>query len=68
MAREKHIHLMFEINEGERAFVELKTENKTKDQLIDEAKQVLIDNGCYIECFVGFYSETEAKMMGLDTY
>ena len=64
----KWIDLMFEIEEGECVFVELKTEEKTRRELIDEAKQVLKDNGCKTRRFLGFYTEEEAEMMGLDTY
>lgn len=68
MAKAKWIDLMFEVDEGEQVFVELKTESKTKRELIDEAKQVLKDNGFHRNRFLGFYTEEEAEAIGLDTY
>ena len=68
MAKAKWIDLMFEVDDGEQVFVELKTENKTKRELIDEAKAILIDNEFEVMRFCGFYTEEEAEMMGLDTY
>ena len=68
MAKAKWIDLMFEIDDGEQVFVELKTESKTKRELIDEAKQVLKDNGFHRSRFLGFYTEEEAEAIGLDTY
>ena len=68
MAKAKWIDLMFEVDNGERVFVELKNENKTIRELIDEAKAILIDNGFEEMRFCGFYTEEEAEAMGLDTY
>jgi hypothetical protein len=68
MAKAKWIDLMFEVDDGEQVFVELKTESKTKRELIDEAKQVLKDNDFHKLRFLGFYTEEEAEAIGLDTY
>lgn len=68
MAKAKWIDLMFEVDDGEQVFVELKTENKTKRELIDEAKAILIDNEFEVMRFCGFHTEEEAEAMGLDTY
>lgn len=68
MKKAKWIDLMFEVDDGEQVFVELKTENKTKRELIDEAKAILIDNEFEAMRFCGFYTEEEAEAIGLDTY
>lgn len=68
MAKAKWIDLMFEIDEGEQVFVELKTENKTSSELIDEGKRLLRNYGFRKSKFIGFYTEEEAEAIGLDTY
>lgn len=68
MAKAKWIDLMFEVDDGEQVFVELKTESKTERELKEEAKQVLKDNGFRRSRFLGFYTEEEAEVIGLDTY
>lgn len=68
MAKAKWIDLMFEVDDGEQVFVELKTESKTEKELKEEAKQVLRDNDFRRSKFLGFYTEEEAEAIGLDTY
>ena len=68
MAKAKWIDLMFEVDDGEQVFVELKTENKTQRELKEEAKQLLKNNGFHRSKFLGFYTEEEAEAIGLDTY
>lgn len=68
MAKAKWIDLMYEVDDGEQVFVELKTENKTEKELKEEAKQVLRDNDFRRSKFLGFYTEEEAEVIGLDTY
>ena len=68
MAKAKWIDLMYEVDDGEQVFVELKTENKTERGLKEEAKQLLKNNGFRRSKFIGFYTEEEAEAIGLDTY
>lgn len=68
MAKAKWIDLMFEVDDGEQVFVELKTENKTSSELIDEGKRLLKNYGFRRSKFIGFYTEEEAEAIGLDTY
>lgn len=67
MAKTKWIDLMFEVDDGDQVFVELKTENKTSSELIDEGKRLLRNYGFRKSKFIGFYTEEEAEAIGLDT-
>lgn len=56
MTKAKWIDLMFEVDDGDKAFVELRAENKTASELITEGKQLLRNNFHRIK-FLGFYTD-----------
>jgi hypothetical protein len=65
---DKLVDLMFNAD-GEDVLVQLNYEGKTKNELKQEGKQVLLDWGGLTDIkFVGFFTVEQGERMGLDTY
>lgn len=67
MNDDKLVDLLFNADE-EDVLVELNYEGKTQNELKQEGKQILQDEGFTDIKFFGFFSVEQGEQMGLDTY